>query len=90
MVQHIIKRRGKTQDYDERKVYASCYRGCMNSHIPKEKSEEIADQVTKKVTEWINSKETTDSQEIFYKVIELLNQINKDAAFMYKTHRDIS
>ena len=37
----IVKRKGHTEVYDERKVYGSCFLACRNSHMGKEEAEEI-------------------------------------------------
>ena len=87
---HIIKRRGQKQEFDERKVYASVYAACLSSHVPEEEAEATADLVTREVKIWIDKKEEVTSDAIFNKAGEELKHLNKDAAFMYKTHRDVS
>jgi len=86
----IVKRRGHTEEFDERKVYASCYAACLNTQIEEEESEKICEKVSKEIKIWARKKKTVDSSEIFQKVIAAIKKRNKDAAFMYETHRDIS
>lgn len=87
---HVIKRQGLKEKYDEKKVYASTYSACLNSHLPKEGAEKIADMVTKEVDKWIEKKTEVDSDQIFKEVIKLLEKIDPEVAFMFKTHRDLS
>ena len=87
---HIVKRRGHKEPYDNHKVYASCYAASLNAHIPKERAEEMCDSIMKKIDEWIAGKESVNSQNIFEEVTRIMEEHNSDAAFMYKSHRDIS
>ena len=87
---HIIKRKGHRQEFDERKVYASVYAACLSSHLSKEEAEDIANQVAKELGKWIENKEGVTSDEIFKAAAEELMALNKDASFMYTTHRDVS
>ncbi|OHA47575.1 MAG: hypothetical protein A2806_03175 [Candidatus Terrybacteria bacterium RIFCSPHIGHO2_01_FULL_48_17] len=90
MEKHIVKRKGHTEPYDEKKVYASVYAACRNAHALEQESEQIADKVTKHVSEWIVTKDQVTSREIFERVVQTLTPLHKDAAFMYETHRDIA
>lgn len=87
---HIIKRRGHKQEYDERKVYASVYAACLNAHLHDQKAEEVASKVSKEISEWVKEQGEVSSNQIFVKVGRLMEEENKEAAFMYLTHRDIS
>lgn len=86
----IVKRKGHTELYDERKVYGSCFFACRNAHLDEKESEEICSKVSAEVTKWIKSHKTVSSSDIFKKLIEELKKHNEDAAFLYETHRDIS
>lgn len=87
---HIIKRKGRKEPYDNHKVYASCYAACLNVHMPKEEAERVSGEVTKEIDRWIDEKEDISSKEIFQEVIKILRTYDKEAAFMYETHRDVS
>ena len=87
---HIVKRHGHTEEYDEKKVYASSYAGAMNVHLGEQESEKIAAKVTKEINKWIEGKTEVESKEIFVEVTKSLAKYNKDASFMYKTHLDVS
>ena len=87
---HIVKRRGHKEKFDVRKLYASIYAACFSAHVPKEEAEATSNLVTREINKWIDKKKEVSSDEIFRQVGEELGHLNKDAAFMYKTHRDIS
>lgn len=87
---HIVKRKGHKQKFDERKLYASVYAACLSAHCKEEEAEATANLVSREIAKWIANKEEVSSDQIFEKVGEELEHLNKDAAFMYTTHRDIS
>ncbi len=87
---HIVKRRGHKEQFDERKVYASVYAACLASHTSQEEAEATANLVSREVKRWLDKRQDITSDQIFKKAGEELKHLNKDAAFMYKTHRDIS
>ena len=87
---HIVKREGHRERFDERKVYATCYKACINASIPSQKSENICEKVTREIKQWIKKKESVTSNQIFLQMTRILKKYNKDAAFMYETHRDIA
>lgn len=86
----IVKRAGHSEEFDERKVYASCYASCLNAHIEKHKAEKICEKVAAALRKWTIKKKKVSSKQIFKQVVSTLKTHNKDAAFMYETHRDVS
>ncbi len=87
---HIVKRRGHKQPFDERKIYASVYAACLAAHTNVEEAESAANLVTREVKKEIEKEEEIDSSQIFKLAGSELENLNKEAAYMYKTHRDIS
>jgi len=87
---HIVKRKGHKEYFDERKVYASCFAACLNVHMDKHKAEKCADIATKDINKWINKKKVVGSDQIFKEIVKVLKKYDKNAAFMYETHRDLS
>ncbi len=87
---HIVKRRGHTEPYDERKAYGSCYFACRNAHLGEQDAEKISNAVCNKVTKTISKKKFVTSDDIFRMMIQELKKYDEDAAFLYETHRDIS
>ncbi len=89
----IVKRRGHSEKYEERKVYASCFFACKNTHMHDKDCEKVANRVAKSITKFVKEegkKSRVTSTEIFEKIARELRKYNKDAAFLYATHRDIS
>lgn len=86
----IVKRKGHTELYDERKVYGSCFFACRNAHLSQQESEKICSKVCASVTKWVRRKKVVSSNYIFRFLIQELKKHNEDAAFLYETHRDIS
>lgn len=88
---HIVKRgKGHREPYDNHKVYASCYAACLNAGLSRNEAENVSQKVMTEVDRWIDEKETVTSKEIFEEVSRDLEKHNRSAAFLYKTHRDIS
>ncbi len=86
----IVKRRGETEEFDERKVYSSCYASCLSASIPHMEAEKICAKVTTEIRSWAHKKVMMTSDEIFRKTIQALKKHSTKAAFMYETHRDIA
>ncbi|MBX4212491.1 hypothetical protein KW787_03505 [Candidatus Pacearchaeota archaeon] len=85
----VIKRKGKSERYQESKVYASCYAAAINCHYGDKKAESIASKTSKQITKWIKKqKAPITSSDIKKKVIETLK--DKDVVLMYKHHLDLS
>ncbi len=87
---HVVKRRGHKEKFDERKLYGSVYAACTVANMGENSCESVADFVTKKVKAELKSRKVVDSKSIARLVVKHLEKKNKDAAFMYKTHRDVS
>ncbi len=85
----IIKRRGKTEPIDEKKVYASVYAACMDCALGENRSEAIAQEITAMVRNFVHDKKELNTSEIFGFVLQKLARISEPAAFMYQTHREI-
>ena len=86
----VVKRQGHEEKFDERKIYASCYAACLSTRMKEEKAEKICGKVAKQIKTLIKGKLCISSDEIFKKTSVLLNKYDKDAAFMYRTYRDVS
>jgi transcriptional regulator NrdR family protein len=83
----VVKRRGRTEPYDERKVYASVYAAALNCHYDERLSEEIALEAMKKVNTWARGKTQLLSQEIREHVLSVLE--DRHVALMYRHHTDL-
>ena len=60
----IVKRRGHNERFDERKVYASAYATCISAHYPEIKCEKIADEITRKIKDFIKNKKQVQSKHL--------------------------
>jgi len=86
----VVKRKGHREKYDERKVYASAYAASLNAHLSEQEAEKIAEDVCKKVNAWVEGKHEITSKQLEEHIIKLLEKHNRDAAFLYETHLDLS
>ena len=86
----IVKRKGHQEEFDERKVYATCYRACLGAQLDEEACERICEKVCSELNGWVRKTRTTTSHEIFLHTVKAMRKHNKAAAFMYETHRDIA
>lgn len=87
---HIVKRAGHTEPFDERKLYASIYAACTAVRENQATAEMIADKVCKEIGDWLNKKHEVTSHDIRIHASEHLKAYNDDAAWLYKHHRIIS
>lgn len=86
-MKHIVKRSGKSEDFDERKLYASIYASCLGVHEPVGAAELVADSVCVDMKEWIKPKSEVSSADIRVNAAKYLHQLNEHAAFLYAHHR---
>ena len=86
-MQHIVKRQGHTEPYDERKVYASVYAACVSVREPAGSAELIADKVQKDVNAWIAKKHEVTANDIRRQAAKHLHVYNPDAGYMLLHHR---
>jgi len=85
----VVKRRGKMEPFDEKKVYASVYAACMDCALGENRSEAISQEITSEVKTFVKDKKGINTSEIFGFVLQKLARISEPAAFMYQTHREI-
>lgn len=88
-MQHIVKRKGHTEPYDERKVYASVFAACQSVREPAGSSELVADKVQKEVSSWIAQKHEVTANDIRRQAAKHLSVYNPDAGHMLLHHRVI-
>ena len=87
---HIVKRAGHTEPYDERKLYAAIYSACLAVRETQATSEMIADKVCSELNDWLNKKHEVTSHDIRVHAAQHLQSYNEDAAWIFKHHRNIS
>lgn len=89
-MKHIVKRKGHTEEFDEKKIYGSVFAACMTLRMFEKEGELIADTVTKEVVLYFKDVQKMTNQEIHREVTKRLHKYNPDAAYIYDTHKDIS
>lgn len=89
-MEHIVKRAGHKESFDQKKVYASVYAACLAVRSQATDAELIANEVAKDVVDWVADKRAVSSNEIAAQVAKTLKLYNSDAAYLYRHHRDIS
>lgn len=88
-MKHIVKRAGHTQEYDERKLYASIYAACLSVRATEGEAELVAERVSNDVAAWLETKHEVTAHDIRRVGAEYLTAYNPDAAYMYKKHREL-
>ncbi len=87
---HIVKRKGHSEEFDERKLYGSVYLALMSLRMSDEEAETISHMVTEEVkNELKNDKEIT-SDALQKTTTKSLKKYHPDAAYLYQTHKDLS
>lgn len=87
---HIIKRTGRKEEFSERKLFKSVYLACLGSEMDIKTAKQISQNVVKEIRKLVKGKKEIKSDIIFNRVKKILAKHNKECAFMYETHRDIS
>ncbi len=87
---HIVKRKGHTEVFDAKKIYASVFASCKTLRMTDEQAELIAVTVTKEVVNLFKDSPELTAHTIHKVVADSIKKYNPDAAYMYDTHRDIS
>lgn len=86
----VVKRKGHKEKFDDRKLYGSIYAACSIANMSEKGCESVAEFVAKKVKKEVKGKKSVNSKNIASLAARHLKKKNKDAAFIYETHRDIS
>ncbi len=86
----VVKRNGRDQDFDVKKIYASVFAACIAVKVLDEQAELIAENVSKNVEEELGDRENIKSGELSELVYKHLGNYDQDAAFLYFSHRNIA
>lgn len=87
---NTVKRKGYTEIFDERKIYASVYAACLSLRMKDEEAELIAHMVSHETVEEFKKEHEVSAHTIHRFVAKSLEKYNSDAAYLYDTHKDIS
>lgn len=83
MIPTVVKRKGRKEKFDERKVYASVYSVCMSKYMNALKCENLANKITKIVSRWLKNKQEISSTEIRKKIRLELRKQGRDLVYHY-------
>ena len=86
-MKHVIKRTGKSEVFDERKLYASIYATCLSVHELPKTAELTAQKVNNQVIAWLAKKTEVTSYDIRQAAGKFLTDINHHAGYLYLHHR---
>lgn len=86
-MQHVVKRAGHTEPYDDKKIYATVFSVCQSLREPAASAELIADKVAADVSAWIKTKHEVTANDIRNQAAKHLQNYNPDAAYLLKHHR---
>ncbi len=88
-MKHIVKRKGHSELYDIRKLYASIYAVCLSVRAPVGEAELVAEQVTEHVGKWLELKHEVTAHDIRTQATKHLAAYNPDASYLYGLHRGL-
>lgn len=88
-MQHIVKRAGHIEPFDEKKVYAAVYAASLSVREPSGSAELIAERVMSDVNVWIQKKHEVTANDIRRQAAKHLNAYNPDASHMLLNHRTV-
>jgi transcriptional regulator NrdR family protein len=86
----ILKRtQGKSEPYDEQKLYASIKAVCLAARRPVGEAEDTAKQVCKDLRLWLKDKQEVTSLDVRAHAYPLVLKLSPKAAAIYKRHHRI-
>lgn len=88
-MKHIVKRKGHTEEYDERKLYASVYAACLSVRATEGEAELVAEKVVQRINDWLENKHEVTAHDIRRQAAKHLNAYHADAAYIYENHREL-
>lgn len=86
----VEKRDGRCERFDEKKAYNIFCRVGLNTHLSVKKAEKLADNAMSDLKKILKLKRKIKSTELFWQKVKILKKYNKEAAFLYETHRDVN
>jgi transcriptional regulator NrdR family protein len=88
-MKHVVKRKGHTEPYDEKKLYGSVYASALNAHHDEGTAEEMGDRVVDYMEQWLAGRHEVKSTELRRQTKKVLDEIDKDVAQLYAEFMDI-
>lgn len=85
---HIVKRKGHTEPYEQRKLYASVYAACLSVRVHAGEAELIASKVCEDVEQWLAKKTEVTAHDIRLQAARYFTDYHPEAGWMYSHHRE--
>lgn len=87
---HIIfKASGQSEKFSEQKFRESIKTSCLAVGTPEAEAELCAQQVFKQIAKWIANKPEFTSSDLRLHTYQILTVFNPEAAFFYRTYKQI-
>ena len=86
----IVKKDGRKEVFSKKKLFNSIYESFLNAHHNKRNAGNFAKKVSNEALKHLKNKKIINSSYVFKIIATLLEKYDKDATFLYETHRDIS
>ena len=83
---HIVKRRGHTEPYDSRKLYASVYAACLAVRSTEGEAELVSARVVEDFEAWMGKKQEVTAADIRRVAGQHLAVYNDAASYIYTKH----
>ncbi len=80
----------KKEFFNQRKLYASIYNSCLSTQLSKKECQRIAKKIYADVVKILSKQHCLLSEEVSATVTKAMAKHQKELAFMYKTHKDLS
>ncbi len=84
---HIVKRKGHAEPYDQRKLYASVYASCLTVRVHAGEAELVAERVVQDVESWLAKKHEVTANDLRVQASKHLSAYNTEAGWMFTHHR---
>lgn len=82
----VVKRQGKKEKFDEKKVYGSVYAACASAQYSEKRCELVAGRITKKIKALGAGKTEIKSIQIRKWIEKEMRKTSKELEFFYRLH----
>jgi len=89
MTSTVVKKKGHEEKFSEAKLRRTVVNACAAAHMGRDACSQTAKKVVAEIKSWVMKEKAVTSDEIFRRASKALKKHDKNAAYMYETHRDI-
>jgi transcriptional regulator NrdR family protein len=86
-MKHVVKSNGRTETFNNQKLYASIYASCLSVRESATGAELVAQKVTKEVESWLFTKNEVTANDVRRIAGKYLSNVNPHAGYLYLHHR---